>query len=142
MSKPREILLIDDNPADAELVRICLVSGPNVVNLHVAEDGAEALRFLQREGEHANAPRPDLVLLDLSLPRIDGRKILQMIRNTADLHRLPVVVFTSSENPVDVAASYDLGASCFVTKPITLNELERVVHAITDFWLTVATLPA
>ena len=142
MSKPHEILLIDDNPADAELIRICLVSGPNVVNLHVTEDGGEALRFLQREGEHANAPRPDLVLLDLSLPRIDGRKILQMIRNTADLRRLPVVVFTSSENPVDVAASYDLGASCFVTKPITLNELERVVHAITDFWLTVATLPA
>ena len=142
MSKPREILLIDDNPADAELVRICLASGPNVVNLHVAEDGGEALRFLQREGEHANAPRPDLVLLDLSLPGIDGRKILQMIRNTADLRRLPVVVFTSSENPVDVAASYDLGASCFVTKPIALNDLERVVHAITDFWLTVATLPA
>jgi two-component system, chemotaxis family, response regulator Rcp1 len=136
-----EILLVEDNPADVRLTRLALQDGKVRNNLNVAEDGAEALDFLYRRGRFIGAPRPDLILLDLNLPRKDGREVLAMIKSDADLRRIPVVVLTTSKAEQDILSSYNLNANCYVTKPFDLEQFIKVIKSIEDFWLTVVRLP-
>lgn len=139
---PIDILLVEDNPGDAELAKEALESGKVLVSLHVVCDGEEAMRFLRRAGEHTRAPRPGLILLDLNLPRKDGREVLAEIKADPDLRTIPVVVLTTSSAEEDIARMYDLHANCFITKPIDLTQFLRVVRSIEDFWLTVVRLPS
>lgn len=138
---PVEILLVEDNPGDVRLTREALKEGKVYNNLHWARDGVEALEFLRRQGKHAGAPRPDIILLDLNLPKKDGREVLAVIKNDADLKQIPVVVLTTSEAEEDVLKSYALHANCYVTKPVDLEKFIQVVQSIDRFWLTVVTLP-
>lgn len=139
--KPIEILLVEDNPADVRLTEEALREGKVRNNLHVARDGVEALEFLRREGRHANAQRPDLVLLDLNLPRKDGREVLAEIKDHPELRTIPVVVLTTSSAEADILKSYKLHANCYITKPVDLEQFVQVVRSIDDFWLTVVRLP-
>jgi CheY-like chemotaxis protein len=139
--KPIEILLIEDNPGDARLTREALSQSKVSNNLHHARDGEEAMRFLKREGQFANAPTPDLVLLDLNLPRRDGREVLEDVKRDPLLKHIPVVVLTSSEAEEDILRSYRLHANCFITKPVDLEQLTKVVQAIEQFWFTLVKLP-
>jgi chemotaxis family two-component system response regulator Rcp1 len=138
---PVEILLVEDNPGDVRLTREALQEGKVYNNLHWAKDGVEALEFLQQTGKFAKAPRPDIILLDLNLPKKDGREVLAAIKNDAHLKHIPVVILTTSQAEEDVARSYDLHANCFITKPVDLQKFIRVVQSIDEFWLTVVTLP-
>ncbi len=138
---PVEILLVEDNPADVRLTKEALKEGKVYSNLHWAKDGVEALEFLRRQGKHAGAPRPDIVLLDLNLPKKDGREVLQEIKNDENLKRIPVVILTTSKAEEDVLRSYNLHANCYVTKPVDLEKFIVVVKSIDMFWLTVVTLP-
>jgi len=138
---PVEILLVEDNPGDMRLTMEALKEGKVYNNLHWARDGVEALEFLQRQGRHAAAPRPDIVLLDLNLPRMDGREVLARIKSDEGLRQIPVVILTTSKAEEDVLRSYDLHANCYVTKPVDLEKFIVVVKSIDQFWLTVATLP-
>ena len=138
---PVEILLVEDNPADVRLTREALKEGKVYNNLHWAKDGVEALEFLHRQGKHAAAPRPDIILLDLNLPKIDGREVLQDIKKDENLKRIPVVILTTSKAEEDVLKSYNLHANCYVTKPVDLEQFIVVVKSIDMFWLTVVTLP-
>ena len=138
---PVEILLVEDNPGDMRLTKEALKEGKVYNNLHWAKDGVEALEFLRRQGKHANAPRPDIILLDLNLPRKDGREVLSDIKSDPDLSNIPVVVLTTSKAEEDVLRSYELRANCYVTKPVDLEQFMVVVRAIDRFWLTVVTLP-
>ena len=138
---PVEILLVEDNPGDVRLTQEALKEGKVYNNLHWAKDGVEALEFLRRQGKHAKAPRPDIILLDLNLPKKDGREVLAVIKNDADLKHIPVVVLTTSEAEEDVLKSYSLHANCYVTKPVDLEKFIHVVQSIDRFWLTVVTLP-
>jgi CheY-like chemotaxis protein len=136
-----EILLVEDNPGDVELTMEAL-NGAKVRNrLHVVTDGVEAMAFLRREGKYADAPTPDLILLDLNLPRKDGREVLAEIKADPLLGRIPVVVLTTSEAERDVLQTYELHANCFVTKPVDLHQFLEVVKSIEGFWLTVVKLP-
>jgi len=136
-----EILLVEDNPGDVELTEEAL-NGAKVRNrLHVVTDGVEAMAFLRREGKYADAPTPDLILLDLNLPRKDGREVLAEIKADPHLGRIPVVVLTTSEAERDVLQTYELHANCFVTKPVDLHQFLEVVKSIEGFWLTVVKLP-
>jgi CheY-like chemotaxis protein len=137
-----EILLVEDNPADARLTREVFEGGRLTTHLNVVADGEEALAFLRREGPYAESPRPKLVLLDLNLPRKDGREVLQELKSDPTLSRIPVIVLTTSAAEADILHSYDLQANCFITKPLDLDEFFDVVRAIEDFWLTTARLPA
>ena len=137
-----EILLVEDNPADVSLTRSALHTGPVAAHLHVASDGVEALEFLRHEGEHRDAPRPDIILLDLNLPHKSGADVLREIKDDADLRSIPVVVLTTSGAQEDVRASYERRANCYVTKPVTLDEYAAVIQAIEAFWLLVAELPS
>ncbi len=139
--KAAEILLVEDDPADVELTRETLLVAKVVTSLHVVGDGLEALAFLRRAGQYAEAPRPDLILLDLNLPRMDGRAFLAEIRADDRLKSIPVVVLTTSQAEEDILKSYRLGANCFITKPVGLAEFARVVDAIEDFWFTIVCLP-
>ena len=139
--KPIEILLVEDNHADVRLTEEALREGKVRNNLHVARDGVEALQFLRREGKHANAPRPDLVLLDLNLPRKDGREVLAEVKDDAELKTIPIVVLTTSSAEIDILKSYSLHANCYITKPVDLEQFVQVVKSIDDFWLTVVRLP-
>ncbi len=139
--KPIEILLVEDNPGDARLAREALRDSKIRNSLSHAKDGLEALAFLRREGAHADAPRPDLILLDLNLPRMDGRELLAEIKRDADLKRIPVVILTISENEEDVLRTYNLHANCYITKPLDLGQFLKVVKSIEDFWLTIVRLP-
>ena len=139
--RPIEILLVEDNPGDVRLTVESLNEGKVRNNLHVAKDGVEALSFLRRQGEHADAVRPDLILLDLNLPRKDGREVLADIKADPDLKTIPVVVLTTSRAEQDVLHSYELQANCYITKPVDLEQFIHVVKSIEDFWLTVVTLP-
>ena len=132
------VLVVDDNAADADLTREALSGSGFVDELHVVGDGVEALAFLRREGAYEGAPVPDLILLDLNMPRLDGRGVLTEMKRDAALRRIPVVVLTSSSAPDDVAGAYDAGANCFVTKPVDLDAYLATVRAIGHFWLTVA----
>ncbi len=139
--RPVEILLVEDNPGDVRLTIEALKEGKVRNNLSVATDGEEALEFLHRRGEHARAPRPDLVLLDLNLPRRHGREVLAEIKATEALRRIPVVVLTTSKDEADILKSYDLHANCYISKPVDLDQFIRVVKSIDNFWLTVVRLP-
>jgi CheY-like chemotaxis protein len=141
--KPIEILLVEDNPGDVRLTVEALKDGKVLNHLSVAMDGVEALAFLRRApaGQYADAPRPDLVLLDLNLPKKDGREVLAEIKADPDLRLIPVVILTSSKAEEDIAKSYSLYANCYVTKPVDLEQFVKVVKSIEDFWLTIVKLP-
>jgi len=138
---PVEILLVEDNPGDERLTREALREGKVYHNLHWVKDGVQAMDFLRRQGKYADAPRPDIVLLDLNLPKKDGREVLEEIKTDEDLKRIPVVVLTTSKAEEDVLRTYNLHANCFVTKPVDLEKFIVVVKSIDVFWLTVVTLP-
>ncbi|HEX8241850.1 MAG TPA: response regulator [Longimicrobium sp.] len=140
-ARPVEVLLVEDNPGDVRLTREALKDGKVSNNLSVAPDGVEALRFLRREGPHAGAPRPDVVLLDLNLPRKDGRQVLREMKEDPSLRTIPVVILTSSDAERDIAAAYELQASCYVTKPVDLDQFITVVRSIEDFWFSIVKLP-
>jgi two-component system, chemotaxis family, response regulator Rcp1 len=139
---PIEILLVEDSPGDVRLTREAFKDAKVHTNLHVALDGAEAMDFLNREGEHANAPRPDLILLDLNLPKKDGREVLEEIKQSPTLKSIPVVVLTTSASDADILRSYKLHANCYITKPVGLDGFLEVVKSIDNFWLTVVKLPS
>jgi CheY-like chemotaxis protein len=141
-SRPVEILLVEDNPGDARLTQEALKEGKIRNNLHHAKDGVEALHFLRREGPHANAPTPDIVLLDLNLPKKDGRQVLAEMKADEALKTIPVVVLTTSEAEQDILRSYALHANCYVTKPVDLEKFISIVRAIESFWLAVVKLPS
>ncbi len=136
-----EILLVEDDPADVELTQYSLKTSKLLVNLHVVSDGAEALAFLRHEGKFGKAPRPDLILLDLNMPGMDGRTFLAKMKKDDDLKAIPVVVLTTSQAMEDVVKSYGLGANCYITKPVGLDEFSKVVSSIQDFWFTMVRLP-
>lgn len=138
---PIEVLLVEDSPGDVRLTREAFADTKVHVNLHVAPDGADGMAFLGREGKHANAPRPDLILLDLNLPKKDGREVLGEIKESPTLRSIPVVILTTSGAEVDILRSYDLHANCYITKPVDLEGFLRVVRSIDDFWLSVVQLP-
>jgi chemotaxis family two-component system response regulator Rcp1 len=139
---PVDILLVEDNLGDARLTREALKEGKVYNNLHWVKDGVEALDFLHRRGKHKGAPRPDIILLDLNLPKKDGREVLQEIKSDERLRHIPVVILTTSKAEEDVLKTYSLHANCYVTKPVDLEKFITVVQAIDNFWLTVVTLPA
>lgn len=141
IGRPVEVLLIEDNPADVRLTVESLKENKLLNNLSVVEDGAEALAFLNREGKHAGAPHPDLILLDLNLPKVDGREVLAVIKADKRLRRIPVVVLTTSRADEDILKSYDLNANCYISKPVTLDQFIAVVKSIEGFWLSIVTLP-
>jgi two-component system, chemotaxis family, response regulator Rcp1 len=138
---PIRILLVEDNPADVRLTLEALKEGKIINDLEVARDGVEALDFLYRRGAFAAALRPDLILLDLNLPKKDGREVLADIKGDEDLKRIPVVVLTTSEAEEDILGSYNLHANCFISKPVDLEQFIKVVKTIEDFWLTIVSLP-
>ena len=135
------ILLVEDNPADAELATEALAESKLINELDHVEDGVEAMKYLRGEGAYAGRALPDLVLLDLNLPRMDGREVLAAIKSDEELRRIPVVILTTSESEEDILRSYDLHANCYITKPIDLNQFVRVVRAVEDFWITIVRLP-
>lgn len=139
--KPIAILLVEDNPGDQRLTREALNEGKIRNTLHIVEDGVEALAFLRREGKYADAPRPDLILLDLNLPKKDGREVLAELKADPVLRRIPVVILTTSQAERDIVATYDLQANCYVTKPVDLEQFIHVVQSIEEFWFSVVTLP-
>ena len=136
-----EILMVEDNPADARLTEEALKEGMLCNRLHLARDGVEAMQFLRKEGAFSAAPRPDVVLLDLNLPRKDGREVLAEIKTDPDLKHIPVVVLTTSEAEQDILKSYALHANCYVTKPVDLQRFMEIVHQIETFWLQIVKLP-
>jgi len=139
-SPPVEILLVEDNAGDHRLTQEALREGKVYNNLHWAKDGVEALDFLHRRGKHAKAPRPDLILLDLNLPRKDGREVLATLKADPSLKHIPVVVLTTSSAEVDILNSYQLHANCYITKPVDLDQFGAVVKSVEDFWFTTAKL--
>jgi CheY-like chemotaxis protein len=139
---PIEVLLVEDSPADVRLTREALKEEKMRVNLHVAVDGVEAMQFLRREGKFASALQPDLILLDLNLPKKDGREVLKEIKADEGLKRIPVVILTMSNAEEDVLKTYNLHANCFITKPLDLKQFSKVVKSIQEFWLTIVKLPA
>jgi len=141
MSDPIEILLVEDNPGDVELTREALLDSKMHMNLSVVSDGVEALAFLRREGSYADAPHPDLILLDLNLPKKDGRAVLGEIKQDSVLRHIPVVVLTSSRAEQDILRAYDLHANCYVTKPVDFDQFITIVRSIEQFWFTVVRLP-
>jgi CheY-like chemotaxis protein len=136
-----EILLIEDSPGDVRLTREALKEAKVLNRLSVATDGVEAMEFLRRRGRHADTPRPDLILLDLNLPKKDGREVLEEIKTDPSLKRIPVVVLTTSRAEEDVIRAYDLHANCYITKPVDFRQFIVVVQSIEDFWLTIVRLP-
>lgn len=139
--KPVEILLVEDNPGDADLAREALENSKIRNTLSVVGDGEEAMAFLRHTGKYATAEHPDLILLDLNLPKKDGREVLAEIKADINLRRIPVVILTTSKEEEDILKSYNLHANCYITKPIDLHQFLRVVEAIEDFWLTIVSLP-
>ena len=136
-----EILLVEDNPGDARLTIEAMREAKVRNRMHVVEDGVEAMEFLRRQGRFGDAPRPDLILLDLNLPRKDGREVLAEVKADSDLKRIPVVVLTTSRAEEDVLRAYDLHANCYVTKPVDLAQFMKIVSQIDEFWVKVVTLP-
>jgi len=138
---PIEVLLVEDSPGDVRLTQEAFREANSTVRLHVANDGVEAMAFLRRQGQHLHAPRPDLILLDLNLPRMDGREVLVLIKEDEDLKTIPTVILTTSDAESDIVKSYQLQANCFLSKPVQLDAFESLVTSINDFWLTKAKLP-
>jgi len=141
-ARPIEILLVEDNAGDARLATEALREAKVHNNLYWVPDGEEALAFLRREGAHAQAARPDLILLDLNLPRKDGREVLQEIKADPGLRRIPVVVLTTSQAEEDILRAYNLNANCYISKPVDLDQFIKVVRSIEDFWLSIVKLPS
>jgi CheY-like chemotaxis protein len=140
--KPIDVLLVEDNPGDVRLTMEALKDGKVRNDLYVARDGVEAMAFLHREGQYTEVPRPDLVLLDLNLPRKDGREVLAEMKTDETLRRIPVVVLTTSQAEEDILKTYDLHANCYITKPVDLDQFIQIVQSIEEFWLTIVKLPA
>jgi chemotaxis family two-component system response regulator Rcp1 len=138
---PIEVLLVEDSPGDVRLTQEAFRDANRSVHLHVAADGIEAMEFLRKEGAHANAPRPDLILLDLNLPKMDGREVLAHIKEDETLKTIPTVILTTSDAEADIVKSYELQANCYLTKPVQLDAFEALVKSINDFWLTKVKLP-
>ena len=141
-SRAIEILLVEDNPGDARLTLEAFKEGKVINNLSVVSNGVDALAYLRRDGQYANASVPDLVLLDLNLPKMDGREVLAAIKDDADLKSIPVVVLTTSASQDDVARAYGHHANCYITKPVDLDQFLRVVQSIESFWLSLVRLPS
>jgi CheY-like chemotaxis protein len=140
-ARPIEVLLIEDSPGDVRLTREAFKDAKVHVNLHVASDGVEAMAFLRREDKYADAPRPDLILLDLNLPKKDGREVLEEIKESPSLKIIPVVVLTTSASEEDILRSYQYHANCYITKPVALDGFLKVVNSIDNFWLSIVKLP-
>lgn len=140
--RPIEILLVEDNPGDVRLTVEALKEGKVHNRLNVARDGVEALDYLRRRTPYADAERPDVILLDLNLPRKDGREVLAEIKNDEELRRIPVVILTTSKAEEDILRSYQLHANCYVTKPVDLDQFMTVVRSIEDFWFSIVRLPS
>jgi chemotaxis family two-component system response regulator Rcp1 len=138
---PIEVLLVEDNPGDVRLTQETFRDANSSIRLHVASDGVDAMAFLRHEGGHIHAPRPDLILLDLNLPKMDGREVLAHIKVDDSLKMIPTVILTTSEAEVDILKSYQLQANCYLSKPVQLEAFESVVKSINDFWLTKVKLP-
>ena len=139
--KPIQVLMVEDNPDDVELT-IQAINGWKVKNkVHVAKDGVEGLTFLNKEGEYTQAPTPDLILLDLNMPRMDGREFLEQIKADPQHRKIPVVILTTSELEEDVAKAYDLHANCYISKPVDLEQFSKVVKAVDQFWFSIVKLP-
>ena len=138
---PIEILLVEDNPGDARLTQEALRDARVLNSLHIAVDGVEALAFLRHEGAYADAPRPDIVLLDLNLPRKSGPEVLAEIKGDANLRRIPVIILTSSRDQEDILRSYDLHANAYIAKPVEFQDFLAVVNSLEEFWLTIVRLP-
>ena len=136
-----QILLVEDSPGDVRLTREAFREANISIELHVAADGVEAMAFLKHHGNHLNAPRPDMILLDLNLPKMDGREVLAHIKEDTGLRNIPTVILTTSDSESDVLKSYQLHANCYLTKPVQLDAFEALVKSISDFWLTKAKLP-
>ena len=139
--KPVDILLVEDNPGDVDLAREALDDSKMNNTLYVVEDGEEALEFLHQRGQYAEAPRPDLIILDLNLPKRDGREVLAEIKDDESLRRIPVVILTTSKAEEDVLKTYNLHANCYITKPLDLDQFLHVVRSIQNFWLSIVVLP-
>jgi CheY-like chemotaxis protein len=138
---PLEVLLVEDSPGDVRLTKEAFRDANSSIHLHVAADGVEAMAFLRHEGNHAHVPRPDLILLDLNLPKMDGREVLAHIKEDASLKLIPTVILTTSDAEADIVKSYELQANCYLSKPVQLDAFEALVKSINDFWLTKVKLP-
>jgi chemotaxis family two-component system response regulator Rcp1 len=138
---PIEVLLVEDSPGDVRLTQEAFRDANKAIHLHVAADGVEAMAFLRQQGPHAHAPRPELILLDLNLPKMDGREVLALIKEDPNLKTIPTVILTTSEAEADIVKSYQLQANCYLSKPVQLDAFEALVKSINDFWLTKVKLP-
>ena len=138
---PLHVLLVEDSAGDVRLTQEAFLETNPAVRLHVVSDGVEAMEFLRRAGAHAAAPRPDLILLDLNLPRMDGREVLAQVKGDHELRTIPTVILTTSDADEDIRMTYQLQANCYLNKPVQLDEFDALVKSINDFWLTRATLP-
>ncbi|MCF4967489.1 response regulator [Nostoc sp. CMAA1605] len=138
---PIQVLLVEDNPGDVELTRIALEDSKISVNLNVVEDGVEAMAFLRKEDKYADAPHPDIVLLDLNLPKKDGREVLAEIKTDDNFKRIPVVVLTTSQAEEDILRAYNLAANCYIAKPVDFDQFVRIVQSIENFWFAIVKLP-
>jgi two-component system, chemotaxis family, response regulator Rcp1 len=138
---PIEVLLVEDSPGDVRLTREAFRDANGAIHLNVANDGVEAMAFLRKTGKHVDAPRPDLILLDLNLPKMDGREVLAHIKDDESLRLIPTVILTTSDSEADIAKSYQLQANCYLSKPVQLDAFESLVKSINDFWLVKVKLP-
>jgi CheY-like chemotaxis protein len=138
---PIEVLLVEDSPGDVRLTREAFRETNMAIHLHVASDGVEAMAFLRQQGVHVHAPRPDFILLDLNIPKMDGREVLAQIKSDESLKLIPTIILTMSDAEADIVKSYQLQANCFLSKPVQLEEFENVVKSINDFWLKNVKLP-
>jgi CheY-like chemotaxis protein len=141
LGRPVEILLVEDNPGDVDLTRETLQDSKLLNHMNVVGNGVEAMAYLRRQGKYAEATRPDLILLDLNLPKKDGREVLAEVKADDRLRRIPVVVLTTSSAEQDILQTYDLHANCYITKPVNLDQFSAVVQAIEEFWFTIVKLP-
>jgi chemotaxis family two-component system response regulator Rcp1 len=138
---PLEVLLVEDSPGDVRLTREAFRDAKTNINLHVATDGVAAMAFLRHEGDHSQAPRPDFILLDLNLPKMDGREVLAHIKEDDELKTIPTIILTTSEAEADILKSYQLQANCYINKPVQLEAFDAIVKSVNSFWLTTAKLP-
>ena len=138
---PVDVLLVEDSPGDVRLTREAFREANPAVRMHVASDGIEAMAFLRQEGANSEAPRPDFILLDLNLPKMDGREVLALIKDDDSLRTIPTIILTTSEADADIVHSYELNANAYLRKPVTLEAFEALVRSINDFWLTKVMLP-
>ncbi|WP_442948580.1 response regulator [Nostoc sp.] len=138
---PIEVLLVEDNPGDAQLTRIALEDSKISIHLNVVEDGVEAMAFLRKQGQYIRVAHPDIVLLDLNLPRKDGREVLAEIKADEKLKRIPVVVLTTSQAEEDILKAYNLSANCYITKPVDFDQFVKIVQSIENFWFAIVKLP-